>query len=236
MGLPVAVGEKVAAADINSIANLPVANFASLPATGNWLGRRISTSDNGLSWMWSGSAWVPALQGLVAIAPTSVAGAGVVLGSGGLVTFTAASSVSLNGCFTSAFANYKIVIVGTAQTAASGVSVRLRAAGVDASAANYSWSRGFDDVTARTVFTSAGATSWVLSPEGANYQDRLEEITLANPGTAARTIGRGVGAMGSTMRTADYAWQHSLATAYDGLSIFTGAGTFTGTVKVYGYN
>ena len=58
MALPVAVGEKVTAADINSIANLPVATSASLPASGNWLGRQIAATNTGITWRWDGSAWV----------------------------------------------------------------------------------------------------------------------------------------------------------------------------------
>ena len=60
MGLPVTVGGTVTAADINDISGLPVANFAALPASGNWLGRLIATSDSGITYRWSGSAWVEA--------------------------------------------------------------------------------------------------------------------------------------------------------------------------------
>ena len=57
MGFPVAGGEPITAADMNAAAGLPVADFASLPATGNWLGRLVATTDTSITYRWDGSAW-----------------------------------------------------------------------------------------------------------------------------------------------------------------------------------
>lgn len=59
MPLPVTVGGKISAADVNNLGNFPVANFAALPASGNWLGRRIATLDTGIDYRWNGSSWRP---------------------------------------------------------------------------------------------------------------------------------------------------------------------------------
>lgn len=80
MPLPVTVGGKVAAADINAIANLPVASFASLPATGNWLGRQIAATDTGISWRWDGAAWRAWGSSWITYTPTVV---GFTIGTGG---------------------------------------------------------------------------------------------------------------------------------------------------------
>ncbi len=63
MGLPVRVGGKITAADINNIAGLPVASFADLPGSGNWLGREICTLDTGIKWQWNGTQWVVTANG-----------------------------------------------------------------------------------------------------------------------------------------------------------------------------
>ena len=69
MGFPVAGGEPITAADMNAAAGLPVADFASLPATGNWLGRLITTTDTEITYRFDG-AWVEWLGDSGWIAPT----------------------------------------------------------------------------------------------------------------------------------------------------------------------
>jgi hypothetical protein len=76
MPLPVTVGGKITAADINNIGNFPVSTFTALPSTGNWLGRQIAALDTGVTSRWNGSAWV--LEDTGWITPT--------LGSGWSVT------------------------------------------------------------------------------------------------------------------------------------------------------
>jgi hypothetical protein len=73
-------------------------------------------------------------MGLVKVIPTSVAGSGVTLGATGTVTFAASTSVSINGCFSALYSNYRVVIAGSGTDNLDG-SLRFRAGGTDSTGA-----------------------------------------------------------------------------------------------------
>ena len=77
------------------------------------------------------------IAGLKLIVPTSVAGSGVSVSATGKVTFTAATTVSVNGCFTSSYDNYLIVMRMKASSGNPNIQVRMRASGSDATGSNY---------------------------------------------------------------------------------------------------
>ena len=108
-------------------------------------------------YVWSGSAWVSVAAeveslanyatvnyastqpGMKMVVPTSVAvgsGSGSV-DTNGAVTFSGASSVSLNGCFTSAYQNYSIIVNDDSASATGYQLFRLRTNGTDNSTSNY---------------------------------------------------------------------------------------------------
>jgi hypothetical protein len=178
-------------------------------------------------------------QGLTGIIPTSATAVSgtATLGAAGKVTFSAATTVSLNGCFTSAYENYAIILTTTAVSAAVDINVRLRLAGTDnTTASSYTYVRGYDLTSARTVATPAAGTLWVCGAISTNYQTRTEEITLFGPALAVVTTGRGKGMSGSTLTASDYGWYHNQTVAYDGITFYPTSGTMTGTVRVYGWN
>lgn len=238
MALPVAVGGKVTAADINSVANLPVANFAALPSSGNWLGREVATTDSGLTYRWDGSAWIANSVGLVPIRPTSVAGSGVTLSATtGEVSFSTSATVSVNGCFTSTFRRYRIMVRTTFGSNAFW-AMRLRLSGSDASGLAYDWQR--DTATSTTAAAAIGAaeSQWNGMAISA-LTNSFVQIELDGPAIAAATWGsatigetNGTGSMGRV----DWSGYHRTATAYDGFSLLASASSGTGTLKVYGYN
>jgi hypothetical protein len=212
------------------------------------------------AYVYSGTDWVPlasevtnlsgyytkgeidildAPTGLKMIVPTSVA-----VGSGtgsanaaGFVTFSGASSVSLNSIFSSTYDNYKIVIETNASTGTY-LNFRLRLSGTDASGANYDW--GFYNVTdGGTPFALAGsgATSASVLRPSASFRS-MTSFTICNPAIARPTVSSGTLSYndGSTKAVAGVMGHvHSLSTAYDGLTLFPASGTITGTVAVYGY-
>ena len=61
---------------------------------------------------------LPSTIGMVLMKPTSIAhsGTSATLGANGQVTFTAVTSLSLNGCFTAGFDNYVVSVRGTSST------------------------------------------------------------------------------------------------------------------------
>lgn len=165
--------------------------------------------------------------------PTSVAGTGVSL-SGATTVFTASTSVSLNGCFTSDFRRYRVEI-NWQPTAGQVLYWRLRAAGTDASANNYSYlvsSRTFAAAAQTNLNGSLLSTSVIGN--GSTNQPGFVTFDIDAPQLAARTTLHGNATW--DLSTAYIGSQHTLATAYDGMTIFlASAGTMTGRINVYGY-
>jgi len=144
----------------------------------------------------------------------------------------AVSSVSVNGCFTSDYTNYSIVIEQTNGSTGTS-SFRYRASGSDASTSNYNrqslWGDG----------SSASAVNPALESQGyytVNGHTGLAfvKIDIHGPNLAAPTmsISSGRTLHPSVEITGTY---HNLSTAYDGITIFPNVGTFTGTMRIYGY-
>ena len=189
---------------------------------------------------YSGSSWqsVGVTPGLIPMVPTSVA-----VGSGtgtanalGQVTFSGASSVSLNGVFTSAYRNYKVVgkMLGSATL---DVFFRMRAAGSDNSSAN-SYTNQISFVTSATVSAEdLTASSAKIIPNASSTLINTFSAEFFNPQIASAT---GLTTSALSNQNAGY-WincgvLHDQAVSYDGFSLFTGANTITGTLSVYGYN
>jgi hypothetical protein len=184
------------------------------------------------------AAWAtPTGSGLVQIVPTSVAvgsGSGSVSATGA-VTFTGASSVSINNCFSATYNNYLITLECNAGSG-NYVNFRLRAAGTDATGSNYSW--GFVNTTngaAAFQLAGSGATSSNITRPSASGRS-ITSFTIFNAPLAQETIWSGTlsyndgatvaiaGAMGGI---------HAVSTAYDGFTLIH-ATSITGTVRIYG--
>jgi hypothetical protein len=194
--------------------------------------------------VYNGSAWIGAVNsGLVPMVPTSVAvGSGTGTASAnGQVTFTTASSVSLNGVFTSSYNNYRILFNTTAASGTGTVTIRLRAAGTDITAANYftqtMQADGNNTPSANIVELQ---TSWVYMSQGNNAR-ALNAFTwdLFNPQLTQRTVGvasNGNLDSGNNSRIILRNYAYEATTSADGLSFIMSANNFTGTITVYGYN
>ena len=170
---------------------------------------------------------------LTLILPTSVAGTGVTL-TGGKVTYSGASAVSVNGCFSAAFDNYVILISGNARSAVVDGLMRLRAAGTDATASVYSDIRDSSAASASIVATRTANATWIVDCGGQPLTDT--RIELFSPALAAATHGSYVADSAPTLTVAKGAVYHSAATAFDGFTYFPTSGTIGGTLRVYGYN
>jgi hypothetical protein len=201
-------------------------------------------------YVWSGSAWVSVATEVESLAgfatqsyadntpgarlvvPTSVAvgsGSGSV-GTSGTVTFSGASSVSLNGCFTSTYDNYLILCDFTASGNIS-ISARMRLAGVDASTSSYTRQGLIGDTTTASASQTINATSSTLA-FGGNARNNFK-FELFAPAIAQRTTGIVYNAeQAPALRINTF--YHDVATAYDGATFITSAGTMTGTIRVYG--
>ena len=174
-------------------------------------------------------------MGLVLVKPTSIANSGGTASlSGGAVTFTGVTNVSLNGCFTSAYENYLLKIRVTGSAANEGLVVRYRAAGTDNSSSSYivqSLSANDSVVNAgrgtQTAASIGNVTSDYLSGIDTNiYGPQLATVTNHSSLAAfARVGGLLVINVGTFTGT----------TQFDGLTLQATSGTITGTIRVYGY-
>jgi hypothetical protein len=188
-------------------------------------GTCIKTATN--TWYFLPSASAGA--GMDLITPTSVAGSGVTL-SGGQVTFTAATAVSVNGCFSATYDNYRIVFEGVGSTV-DVPKLRLRLAGTDASGANYD----FEQVTGSTTTVSAqnyaSETSWSYFTAQSTVS-MIGEVIIRRPNLAQTTMVSGQG--GRENAVVMVTGYHTLTTQYDGFSLLAPSGNLTGTLRVYG--
>jgi hypothetical protein len=174
--------------------------------------------------------------GLAKIVPSSVA-----VGSGtgsadslGNVTFSGASSVSLNGCFSSVYNNYRITLTSTQATSLGNYLTRLRANGTDETSANYSLFGSYSGYSAGpTRFNNISQTSWLATSAAAgNIMTIMWDIF--NPFVANQTIAFGKQFSTSAGDDINLSVQNGLSNSYDGFSIIASAGTMTGTIRVYG--
>lgn len=182
--------------------------------------------------------WVFPNSGMILMRPTSivVAGTGATasIGVNGSVTFTSATSLSLNGVFTSAYDNYMVVMRDNS-SATTQYFYRLRTAGTDASGANYTYQYiQADGTTVNGARTSSATAGWC--GYSSSTQRSGQTVYLYGPNLAQPTAVRSVSVVGADSgRILDNASTHSVSTAYDGITIYPNSPTtFSGLVSVYG--
>lgn len=180
-------------------------------------------------------------QGQTSIIPTSVTGTGVSVGAAGKVTLTAATSASVNVCFTSTYDNYLIQFDFTTSAAAS-PNIVLRAAGTDSVAANYDAQQLVARSTTALVAQALAGTSWPASGGVALVAGRhVGSIRLYGPALAVATAGLiednvTANPMTTSSALATTSLLHRLTSAFDGFTISVASGNVTGNLRVYGYN
>jgi hypothetical protein len=192
--------------------------------------------DTNLTQFWNGSAWQTAglTPGLNLVTPTSIANSGGSASvSGGAVTFTGVTSLSLNGVFTSAYDNYRFIVNLGAISTTLNMLFRLRASGTDATASNYN----IQGLEAQSTTVAGGqiTTDSFRAALGANdtYFSCMGDILV--PALAKRTEyfsnAYAITSRGFVLQGA----RHTLENSYDGLTVYPSTGNFTGTIRVYGY-
>lgn len=175
------------------------------------------------------------IAGLKLIVPSSVAGSGVSVSASGKVTFTAATSVSVNGCFSSTYDNYLIVMQSLPSSGGANMRIRLRLSGTDASGSNYVYQSLLADAT---TVSGARATSdnMVINLTGgvSSLRDGTH-LYFYGPNLAQPTAMRSVtGCAYNSALIYDHAGTHSLSTAYDGFTVYTTSPNLTGSLTIYG--
>ena len=178
---------------------------------------------------------IPATPGMVLLTDYTITHAGTSATlTNGQVTFTAVTSLSLNGVFTADFDNY-VVNASTIATGNASFYFRLRASGSDATGTDY---------TSQQLQATGGPPGIAVNRQTNNYgRCGAVSITLrsgtwisvygpylSQPTATRNTDGNGA----ATARIDDFANTHSLSTSYDGITLYPSANSISGSVVVYG--
>jgi hypothetical protein len=150
----------------------------------------------------------------------------------GSVEFSACTSLSLNGVFSSDFDNY-LVSISFGTTVETGLSYRLRTSGVDASGSNYVnqlLSLQGTTISASRVTENLGRMNNCQNGARSGCAAFFYAPFLSSP-TAIRIVGSG-GNNGASFQ--EYATSHSLSVQYDGLTVIPNGGSLSGNISVYG--
>ena len=215
------------------------------------------------AYVYSGTDWVPlasevtnlssyytkgeidildAPTGLKLLVPTSVAvgsGSGSV-GTAGQVTFSGASSVSLNDVFSTTYDNYKILLRLTAASADMFVNFRFRVSGADNSTSNYSrvgWYVGSDSSSGATVSINQaqfGLGSMDTTTPTYHLHDILISLPFATDYTQFQKTSGVKNSSAIHFSEYDSNWFNA-TTSFTGFTVYASTGNITGTVSVYGY-
>ncbi|MEC5149136.1 hypothetical protein [Cryobacterium sp. GrIS_2_6] len=173
--------------------------------------------------------------GLTLVKPTSVSGAGSPTVSAlGTVTFSATTAVGINGCFSALYDNYCVLLNVTSASAPDDVAVRVSAAGVAQSAANYvRAAAAMVSVSPSYTYTS-GATFTAIGRVATSGGDIKAEILSPFNMRPTRLT---ASAMDGDGYYEQLGGSHNAAFSADGLTLFALAGsTLAGTARIYGYN
>ena len=158
-------------------------------------------------------------------------------------TFSAASSVSVDNCFTSTYDNYRVTLKVTAATGSDvEMSMRFRSLGANISTANYRYAflqgRASDGNTS-TAWSSGVAQFHVGKTPTSGGDPRLNvSMDVFSPAAAVSTgITTTLFKMlnGSEFFGSAGGGVFDATTTFDGISFYPASGTFTGTLRVYGY-
>lgn len=177
-------------------------------------------------------------SGLSIVTPTSIANSGGSASvSGGAVTFTGVTSVSLNGVFSSVYDNYLMDITFEQSTDVS-INLRVRASGTDLSGSVYQWARYYVASSSATVVPTVQTNGSNFELFGAAGKKGSNSLNIASPFLSDETL---FSNQYSTLTSAsvNYSGIASGAvnntTSYDGFTVFPGSGTTTGIIRCYGY-
>jgi hypothetical protein len=146
-------------------------------------------------------------------------------------SFSAVSSVSLNGCFTSTYLNYKIMLRASMSTAAA-LQFRMRQSSSDDTGSVYIFQHVVGQSSTASASTGTGTSGFFNSGNNATFFACASE--LFDPQIEANTVCQSTfrgsapsnGAIGTIVNT---------TTTYDGISISASTGNMTGAIRVYGY-
>lgn len=171
--------------------------------------------------------------GLVLIKPSSVVN-GTDNGKG-TISFSAASTVSLNDVFNSTYSNYRILLESTGSTTAN-IGMRLRVSNTDTTT-NYSRQYIYGTAVSLSSGRSTGDSNWITCNINTGFRSAIT-MDVYNPfltvATNCSTFSNSLYPTGNDIAINNFG--QDSGTSFTGFTLTTNTGTMTGTVSVYGYN
>lgn len=149
--------------------------------------------------------------------------------------FSAASTVSVNGCFTSAYTRYRILISAFVAAGAPLLALYFKE-GSTAKALNYygaSWQVRFDAATAAIGMNNVNYITAI--PLIGNTANTRSIVSLDLYRSASDGIIVGNAWNGSASGVTQIGGNNSSMSAFDGIQIDPSSSTMTGNIKIYGY-
>jgi hypothetical protein len=196
---------------------------------------KILTSNTSILTLASASATyaTKASSGLTLIIPSTISNTNgsASIATNGTVSFSAASSVSLNDVFNSTYTNYKILL-RTLHSTTSGLQMRLRVGGSDLSSSVYQYETflsGTGGITNYTTWNTTYSASLSSICSLDIFTPFTTEKTLMFANITSEFSATDVGGYVQTCTVNN-------TTSYTGFTLLTTSGTVTGEVSVYGYN
>jgi hypothetical protein len=243
-----APGEVLTASNVmNYLQDQSVMNFPSAAARGSAIGTAVSEgmvsylADTNVLEVYDSSNWrqvfpQAVMPGLIPRSPTAVVNTGGSYSSNALgsVTFTGVTEIALDGVFTSAFRNYKIVFnTNLASGGSSDIFLRLRSGGTDLTAGVYGWGRSQMSTSLSFVGGVAdSATS--INMASVSAFGNAGSLDIFSP-QAASTTQTNIETIQANIRHLAFGYVGN-STQYDGFKIFITSSSMTGQVTCYGYN
>jgi hypothetical protein len=184
----------------------------------------------------SGNVALDSELGLSLITPTSIAvtGGSGSISSSGAVSFTSASTISLNDVFSATYDNY-VLSTNLIMSTLSGIRIRYRVAGADNTTSNYNQQTNEVNNTAVNVERQTGITIHDLTYRSGNTQSGI--VNIFNPFATTKTLAT---TNFATVQTDtpfnNFAMLNfGATTSFTGCSLIAINGNITGTISVYGY-
>jgi hypothetical protein len=147
--------------------------------------------------------------------------------------FSASSAVIVNGCFTSEFDHYRVVLTLAGSTVAA-LNMRWRVGGVDNSAASYTRQRQSANATTVDGNQLTAQSSGQIANINTEYLSLAADVY--RPALAVPTSWVGAAAYGvASPQIEFFNMGHTATTAFDGISLLPSVGTITGSLYIFGY-
>lgn len=154
-------------------------------------------------------------------------------------TFSSASSVSINNCFSSTYTNYRVVFGNITQSTTLVLRIRMRLSGTDSTAASWDYAFPYLYVNGASISINNGTAQtglYVGDTNSTANSTAAFSFDVFQPNVARRTVWLGQAInIYSSFFTMSGGGTHNVETAYDGFTLYTSTGTITGNYQVYGY-